>query len=69
MSSARLMQFLRAGAKALGVEVRAIRPDDSPELLVEASLAKQVLIAQRLEHLPPQLLGEVDDAHDPVIEG
>jgi hypothetical protein len=44
------------------VEVEPVGPDDRPQLRVDADLAEDGRVAERLAHRTPQIGGEVDDS-------
>jgi hypothetical protein len=44
------------------VEVEPVGPDDRPQLVVDADLAKDGRVAERLAHRAPQIIGQVDDS-------
>ena len=50
------------------VEVELVGPDDRPQLRVDADLAEDGRVAERLAHRTPQIGGEVDDSFAAVIE-
>jgi hypothetical protein len=50
------------------IEISAIGPNDSAELVVNPHLREEVRIAQRLEDRAMQLSGEIDIAPAPIAE-
>ncbi len=60
---------LGVAVEHVGIEVGAVRPDDSSQLLVHAHLPEELRIAaERLEHRSPQLSFEIDLPHRAVVE-
>ena len=54
----------------VGIHVGTVWPNNRPELVVNAHLTKDLrLLAQWFEDGAPQLVLEVDLAHDAVVEG
>ena len=54
--------------KDVGVEVEAVRPDDRPQLRVDANLAKDLRVAQWLARRAPKDVAQVDDALGATVE-
>jgi hypothetical protein len=58
-----------AFVEGLGRHVKAIGPDDGPDLRVEAGLGEEVRIGEWPRDASPVPVGEVDVADEPVAEG
>jgi hypothetical protein len=52
----------------VGIEIKAVRPNDRPQLRVHPNAPKVFDVTQRLGHRSPQDFSQIDDALGPVIE-
>jgi hypothetical protein len=63
------LMFTGPFVQRLGSHVDAVGPDDGADLRVNPDLGEESLVGQWLEHTAPLASGEVDIAHESVLEG